>query len=133
MVEHFIDEFKRQTGNDITGNQRAFKRLRNACEPAKRTLSWSAQAAIEIDALFEGVNFYTSITRAKFEELCGDLFDFTIISTEQVLKDATVDKTEVDEVMHVGGSTRISKIRRLLSAFFDDIATKGEYADRERD
>lgn len=121
LVEHFIQEFKRQTGKDITGNQKAIRKLRNACEPAKRTLSWSAQTAIEIDALFEGDDFYTSITRVKFEELCGDLFDITIDLAEQVLKDANVDKSEVDEVVLVGGSTRIPKIRSLLSAFLDDM------------
>ena len=121
LVEHFIQEFKRQTGKDITGNQKAIRKLRNACEPAKRTLSWSTQAAIEIDALFEGDDFYTSITRVKFEELCGDLFDITIDLAEQVLKDANVDKSEVDEVVLVGGSTRIPKIRSLLSAFLDDM------------
>ena len=74
MVDHFVNEFKRKHKKDIKGNKRAVRRLRTACERAKRTLSASAQANIEIDSLFEGIDFYTSITRARFEELCSDLF-----------------------------------------------------------
>jgi heat shock protein 1/8 len=74
MVDHFANEFKRKHKKDLKGNKRALRRLRTACERAKRTLSASAQANIEIDSLFEGIDFYTSITRARFEELCSDLF-----------------------------------------------------------
>ena len=74
LVDHFVNEFKRKHKKDIKGNKRAVRRLRTACERAKRTLSASAQANIEIDSLFEGIDFYTSITRARFEELCSDLF-----------------------------------------------------------
>jgi len=74
MVDHFVNEFKRKHKKDIKGNKRALRRLRTACERAKRTLSASAQANIEIDSLFEGIDFYTSVTRARFEELCSDLF-----------------------------------------------------------
>jgi heat shock protein 1/8 len=81
LVDHFINEFKRKHKKDIRGNKRAVRRLRTACERAKRTLSASAQANIEIDSLFEGIDFYTSITRARFEELCSDLFKVTLLLT----------------------------------------------------
>jgi hypothetical protein len=79
MVDHFVNEFKRKHKKDIKGNKRALRRLRTACERAKRTLSASAQANIEIDSLFEGIDFYTSVTRARFEELCSDLFKVRLI------------------------------------------------------
>merc|ERR1712149_74726 len=85
MVNHFIQEFKRKNKKDISGSKRAVRRLRTACERAKRTLSSSTQAAIEIDSLFEGVDFYTSITRARFEELCSDLFRGTMDPVEKAL------------------------------------------------
>ncbi|CAN3371990.1 hypothetical protein DIURU_002502 [Diutina rugosa] len=119
LVNHFIQEFKRKTGKDITGNQRALRRLRTACERAKRTLSSSAQTSIEIDSLYEGIDFYTSITRARFEELCGDLFRATMDPVEKVLKDAKIDKSQVNEIVLVGGSTRIPKIQKLVSDFFN--------------
>ncbi|CAN3364873.1 heat shock protein Ssa1p [Diutina catenulata] len=119
LVNHFIQEFKRKTKKDITGNQRAMRRLRTACERAKRTLSSSAQTSIEIDSLFEGVDFYTSITRARFEELCGDLFRSTMEPVEKVLKDAKLDKSQVNEIVLVGGSTRIPKVQKLVSDFFN--------------
>ena len=84
MVDHFVNEFKRKHKKDIKGNKRALRRLRTACERAKRTLSASAQANIEIDSLFEGIDFYTSITRARFEELCSDLFKGTQIGRAHV-------------------------------------------------
>ncbi|CAN3363008.1 heat shock protein Ssa2p [Diutina catenulata] len=119
LVNHFIQEFKRKTKKDITGNQRAMRRLRTACERAKRTLSSSAQTSIEIDSLFEGIDFYTSITRARFEELCGDLFRSTMDPVEKVLKDAKLDKSQVNEIVLVGGSTRIPKVQKLVSDFFN--------------
>lgn len=118
MVEHFTKEFKRKTGKDIAGNARSLRRLRTACERAKRTLSNATQASIEIDSLYDGVDFYTSITRARFEEMCIDLFRSTLTPVEKVLKDAKVDKRSVDEVILVGGSTRIPKVQSLLSEFF---------------
>ena len=87
MVDHFVNEFKRKHKKDIKGNKRALRRLRTACERAKRTLSASAQANIEIDSLFEGIDFYTSITRARFEELCSDLFKGTLEPVEKSLRD----------------------------------------------
>merc|ERR1712173_542958 len=119
MVDHFIQEFKRKYKKDIAGNKRSVRRLRTACERAKRTLSSSAQAAIEIDSLFEGVDFYTSITRARFEELCGDLFRKTMEPVEKSLRDAKIDKNRIDEIVLVGGSTRIPKIQKILSEYFN--------------
>ncbi|CAH6721316.1 heat shock protein Ssa2p [[Candida] jaroonii] len=119
LVNHFIAEFKRKHKKDLSGNQRALRRLRTACERAKRSLSSSAQTSIEIDSLFEGIDFYTSITRARFEELCADLFRSTLDPVERVLKDAKLDKSQVDEIVLVGGSTRIPKIQKLVSDFFN--------------
>jgi len=119
MVDHFVAEFKRKHKKDLSGNKRALRRLRTACERAKRTLSASAQANIEIDSLFEGVDFYTSITRARFEELCSDLFKGTLDPVEKALRDAKLDKASIDDVVLVGGSTRIPKIQKLLQDFFN--------------
>nr|CAA53039.1 heat shock protein (hsc70) [Dictyostelium discoideum] len=119
LVSHFVDEFKRKHKKDIMGNQRAVRRLRTACERAKRTLSSSAQASIEIDSLFEGIDFYTSITRARFEELCADLFRGCLDPVEKVLKDSKLDKKSIHEIVLVGGSTRIPKVQQLLQEFFN--------------
>merc|ERR1712149_4056 len=119
MVDHFVNEFKRKHKKDIKGNKRALRRLRTACERAKRTLSASAQANIEIDSLFEGIDFYTSITRARFEELCSDLFKGTLEPVEKAMRDAKMDKSSINDVVLVGGSTRIPKIQKLLMDFFN--------------
>ena len=119
MVAHFVDEFKRKEKVDMRGNQRALRRLRTACEKAKRTLSSSTTAKIEIDALFEGKDFYSAITRARFEELCADLFRGCLDPVEKVLRDAKMDKSKIHEVVLVGGSTRIPKVQKLLSDFFN--------------
>ena len=119
MVDHFVQEFKRKHKKDISGNKRALRRLRTACERAKRTLSASAQANIEIDSLFEGIDFYTSITRARFEELCVDLFKGTLEPVEKALRDSKLDKSSIHEIVLVGGSTRIPKIQKLLQDFFN--------------
>ena len=143
MVDHFANEFKRKFKKDITGNPRALRRLRTAAERAKRTLSSTAQTTIEVDSLFEGIDFYTSITRARFEELCADLFRSTMAPVESVLRDAKIDKVccpapaggelrlsdswlahvlstkaSVNEIVLVGGSTRIPKVQQLLSDLF---------------
>jgi L1 cell adhesion molecule like protein len=118
MVNHFIQEFKRKFKKEITDNKRAVRRLRTACERAKRTLSSSTQASIEIDSLYEGIDFYTSITRARFEELNADLFRGTLEPVEKSLRDAKIDKSAVHEIVLVGGSTRIPKIQKLLQDFF---------------
>merc|ERR1719373_968653 len=119
MVNHFITEFKRKHKKDISDNKRAVRRLRTACERAKRTLSSSSQANIEIDSLFEGIDFYTSVTRARFEELCADLFKGTLEPVEKAMRDAKLDKSNINDVVLVGGSTRIPKIQKLLMDFFN--------------
>ncbi|KAH0609415.1 uncharacterized protein H6S33_012901 [Morchella sextelata] len=119
LVNHFVQEFKRKHKKDLTSNARALRRLRTACERAKRTLSSSAQTSIEIDSLYEGIDFYTSITRARFEELCQDLFRSTMEPVERVLRDAKIDKSSVHEIVLVGGSTRIPKVQKLVSDFFN--------------
>lgn len=119
MVNHFVGEFKRKHKKDITENKRAVRRLRTACERAKRTLSSSTQASIEIDSLFEGIDFYTSLTRARFEELNADLFRGTLEPVEKSLRDAKLDKAQIHDIVLVGGSTRIPKIQKLLQDFFN--------------
>jgi L1 cell adhesion molecule like protein len=119
LVNHFIAEFKRKYGKDISGNNRAIRRLRTACERAKRTLSGGTEANVEIDALFEGADFYTKITRARFEEMCGDLFRATLEPVEKALRDAKMDKRDIQEIVLVGGSTRIPKIQKLLMEFMN--------------
>jgi len=119
LVNHFAAEFKRKHKKDLSTNPRALRRLRTACERAKRTLSTGAQANIELDALYDGVDFYTKISRARFEELCSDVFRSTLGPVERALRDAKMDKAQIDEVVLVGGSTRIPKIQKLLSDFFN--------------
>ena len=119
MVNHFVGEFKRKHKKDLTTNKRALRRLRTACEQAKRTLSHSSQANIEIDSLFDGTDFYTAITRARFEELNQDLFRGTLEPVEKSLRDAKLGKGEIHEIVLVGGSTRIPKIQKLLQDFFN--------------
>ncbi|OXG12237.1 hsp71-like protein [Cryptococcus neoformans Tu401-1] len=118
LVNHFVQEFKRKNKKDLSSNARALRRLRTACERAKRTLSSAAQTSIEIDSLFDGIDFYTSITRARFEELCQDLFRSTMDPVEKVLRDSKIDKSSVNEIVLVGGSTRIPKIQKLVSDMF---------------
>jgi L1 cell adhesion molecule like protein len=119
LVDHFMAEFKKKHKKDMSGNERAKRRLRTACERAKRTLSSSTQAFIEIDGLFEGIDFTSSITRARFEDLCIDYFKNTLEPVEKVLRDAKMSKGQVHEVVLVGGSTRIPKVQQLLSEFFN--------------
>ncbi|EDX12861.1 Hsc70-4 [Drosophila simulans] len=119
LVTHFVQEFKRKHKKDLTTNKRALRRLRTACERAKRTLSSSTQASIEIDSLFEGTDFYTSITRARFEELNADLFRSTMDPVEKALRDAKLDKSVIHDIVLVGGSTRIPKVQRLLQDLFN--------------
>jgi L1 cell adhesion molecule like protein len=119
VVNHFVQEFKRKFKKDLSTNARALRRLRTACERAKRTLSSTAQTSIEIDSLFEGIDFYTTLTRARFEELNQDLFRSTMDPVEKVLRDSKIDKSSVHEIVLVGGSTRIPKIQRMVSEFFN--------------
>nr|AGE92596.1 heat shock cognate protein 70 [Ericerus pela] len=119
MVNHFVQEFKRKYKKDLTQNKRALRRLRTSCERAKRTLSSSTQASIEIDSLYEGIDFYTSITRARFEELNADLFRGTMEPVEKSIRDAKMDKSQIHDIVLVGGSTRIPKVQKLLQDFFN--------------
>ncbi|XP_055374039.1 major heat shock 70 kDa protein Ba isoform X2 [Condylostylus longicornis] len=119
LVNHFAEEFKRKYKKDLRSNPRALRRLRTAAERAKRTLSSSTEASIEIDALFEGVDFYTKISRARFEELCADLFRSTLHPVEKALNDAKMDKGQIHDIVLVGGSTRIPKVQNLLQQFFN--------------
>ncbi|OAA67154.1 heat shock protein [Niveomyces insectorum RCEF 264] len=119
LVSHFVNDFKRKNKKDLSTNARALRRLRTACERAKRTLSSSAQTSIEIDSLFEGIDYYTSITRARFEELCQDLFRSTLQPVDRVLTDAKIDKSQVHEIVLVGGSTRIPRIQKLITDYFN--------------
>ncbi|XP_063389412.1 heat shock protein 68-like [Cydia fagiglandana] len=118
LVNHLADEFKRKYKKDLRGNTRALRRLRTAAERAKRTLSSSTEATIEIDALYEGIDYYTRISRARFEELNADLFRGTLEPVEKALRDAKLDKSQIHDVVLVGGSTRIPKIQNLLQNFF---------------
>ena len=119
MVDYFLQEFKRKFKKDIRENQRALRRLRTACERAKRTLSSSTQAHIEIDSLFEGVDFNSTITRARFEDMNMDYFRKCMEPVEKVLRDAKLSKAQVDEIVLVGGSTRIPKVQELLTEYFN--------------
>jgi L1 cell adhesion molecule like protein len=119
LVNHFVEEFKRKNKVDISSNAKSMRRLKTACESAKRTLSSSTVANLEIDSLYEGIDFKATLTRAKFESLCADLFQRTMSPVEQVLTDSGLSKNEIDEVILVGGSTRIPKIQELLSTFFN--------------
>jgi len=119
LVSWCLQEFKRKHKKDPSGNNRALRRLRTACERAKRTLSASAETTIEVDALFDGVDFATKITRAKFEELCMDLFRNTIEPVDRVIRDSKISKGSIHEIVLVGGSTRIPKVCALLSEYFN--------------
>ncbi|XP_063413082.1 heat shock protein 70 A1-like [Mytilus trossulus] len=119
LVNHFLNEFKRKYKKDISRDDRAKRKLRTACEKAKKTLSSSTEANVECDSLYGDINFYTKITRAQFEELCADLFRGTLIPVEKALKEAKLDKSSIDEIVLVGGSTRIPKIQNLLSEFMN--------------
>ncbi|PIA15158.1 heat shock protein 70 [Coemansia reversa NRRL 1564] len=118
LVNHFKEDFKRKHEKDIEGDARALRRLRTACERAKRTLSSLARTTVEVDSLFDGVDYQANLTRAKFEELNASLFQKTMEPVEKVLKDAEVGKSEVDDIVLVGGSTRIPKVQSLLQEFF---------------
>merc|ERR1711887_109845 len=119
LVDHFTQEFKRKYKKDLASNKRSLRRLRTACERAKRTLSSSTQASIEIDSLYDGEDFYTSISRARFEEMNSDLFKGTLDPVEKALNDAKLSKSDIHEIVLVGGSTRIPKIQKLLQDFFN--------------
>jgi len=120
MVDWCVQEFKKKNKNsNVKENARALNRLRSACEKAKRSLSTSTQASLEIDALVDGIDLNLIMTRAKFEALCESTFRRTIAPLEQVLRDANMSKSDIHEIVMVGGSTRIPKIREMVSNFFN--------------
>merc|ERR1712241_1204809 len=118
LVEHFAKEFKRKHKADLTASKRAMRRLRSQCERAKRTLSASTRATVEIDSLYDGIDFYSTITRARFEDLCGAYFRNCLDPVRKVLNDSGMSKGDVNDVVLVGGSTRIPKIHALIKEFF---------------
>ena len=119
LMEHFMQDFKRKHKKDISENKRSLRRLQTACETAKKTLSSSTTATVEIDSLFEGIDYSAIITRARFEDICNDLFKKTFDPVDKVLRDAKISKSNVDEIVLVGGSTRIPKIQNQLSEYFN--------------
>jgi len=119
MVDYFLADFKKRFKKDMSKNNRSLRRLRTACERAKRTLSSSTQAHIEIDSLFDGVDYNSTITRARFEDLCMDYFKKCMEPCEKVLRDSKISKNDVHEIVLVGGSTRIPKVQSMLSDFFN--------------
>ena len=119
LVDFCIQDFKRKHKKDLTENPKSIRRLRTACEKAKRSLSSSAQSSVEVDSLFEGIDYNVTITRARFEELCMELFRSTLDSVEKCLKDSKLSKAQIHEIVLVGGSSRIPKIQSLLSDFFN--------------
>ena len=118
MVTFFVDEFKKKNKLDIRDSKKSMSKLKKACERAKRTLSASSQAFIEIDSLYEGIDFNTSISKARFEQINGGLFQKCLKCVEKVLNDSKVSKASVDEIVLVGGTTRIPKMQSMLSDYF---------------
>jgi heat shock 70kDa protein 1/2/6/8 len=119
LMTHCIAEFKRKTKHDVSSNNRCLARLRGACEMAKRTLSANTTATITIDSFYEGLDLNVQVTRARFEELCADLFRTAFEPVERVLADAKMSKGKIDDIVLVGGSTRIPKIQQMLSDYFN--------------
>jgi len=120
VVDFCLQDFKRKNrGKDLAGNQRAIRRLRTQCERAKRTLSSSTQATIEIDSLFDGIDYSCSLSRARFEELCMDYFRNSMGPVEKALRDSGLDKKAIHDIVLVGGSTRIPKVQSLIQEFFN--------------
>lgn len=118
LVDHFCQEFKRKFKLDLKTNPKALRRLKSVCERSKRILSTSSQTSVELDSLMEGHDLYSSITRAKFEDLCMPLFRKTIEYIEKVLTDAKMSKSDIHEIVLVGGSTRIPKLQSMISDYF---------------
>jgi L1 cell adhesion molecule like protein len=119
LVSYCVDEFKKKNKVDISKNARALRRLRTSCEKAKRTLSSATQASVEVDSLAEGFDFQTLITRAKFESMCESFFRRTVAPLDGLLRDAKMDKSQIHEIIMVGGSSRIPKVREMLSSYFN--------------
>jgi L1 cell adhesion molecule like protein len=119
IVNYVLEEFKRKNKVDLSDNKKALRRIRSAAERAKRSLSGQTQANIEIDSLYEGNDFSVNLTRAKFESLCSDIFLKTLEPVDRVLKDSKISKGEINDIVLVGGSTRIPKVQELLTNFFN--------------
>lgn len=119
LMDYAVQEFKKKHNKDIKGNERALRRLRTACEKAKRTLSSQTTTNIDVDSFVDGIDLSVTVTRARFENLCGDYFRNTMLPVQQVLTDSGIPKEQVDEVVLVGGSSRIPKVQELLMRFFD--------------
>ena len=119
LMEHFIQDFKRKHKKDISDNKKSLRRLQTACETAKKTLSSSTTATVEIDSLFEGIDYNSVISRARFEDICSDLFKKTFEPVDKVLRDAKISKSQIHEIVLVGGSTRIPKIQSQLTEYFN--------------
>jgi L1 cell adhesion molecule like protein len=119
LMEHFMSEFKRKHKQEITGNPRAMKRLKDACERAKRSLSATTTATVELDSLYDGIDFNTSITRARFDELNGTFYNTCMQIVEKVLTDSKLAKGDIDDIVLVGGTSRIPTLQKKLSDFFN--------------
>merc|ERR1740125_6806 len=118
-MEYFMRMFKKKTGADMSKDKRSIQKLRRAVEKAKRALSTSHQVRVEVEALYDGQDLSETLTRARFEELCIDLFKKTLTPVSKVMEDSELKKSEIDEVVLVGGSTRIPKVQQLLKDFFN--------------
>jgi L1 cell adhesion molecule like protein len=119
LMDYFISDFKKKYKKDVSGNKKSLRKLQTSCENAKKTLSSNTVANLEIDSFYDGIDYNTSISRAKFESLCSDLFRKTFEPVEKVLSDSKISKSEIDEIVLVGGSTRIPKIQEQLVNFFN--------------
>jgi len=119
LVKHFVEEFKRKNKKDPTVNKKSMRRLQTSCEKLKRNLSSGNQGQLEIESFFEGIDFTATLTRARFDEMCSDIFNKTISTVEIVLSESKLSKGEIHEVILVGGSTRIPKVQKMLSDFFN--------------
>ena len=119
LMDYFLSDFKKKYKKDVSGNKKSLRKLQTACENAKKTLSSNTLANLEIDSFYDGIDYNTSISRAKFESLCSDLFRKTFEPVERVLSDSKISKSQIDEIVLVGGSTRIPKIQEQLVNFFN--------------
>lgn len=129
MVKYCVDDFKKKHKLDCSKSKRALNRLKKQCEIAKKTLSSSTEASIQIDSLFEGIDYELRITRARFELLCNDIFKRIFNPIEKALKDAKTSKNQIDEIVLVGGTTRIPKIQNMLKEYFNKEPCKGVNPD----
>lgn len=119
MLKHFMEEFRRKHKKDMSDNMRAVKRLKQACEKAKRTLSSSATTTVELDSLHDGIDFQSTLTRARLDELCSDIYRRCMDCVEKAMRDSQLDKSKIHEIVLVGGSSRIPKLQQMLSDFFN--------------